>query len=319
MTDRGWWASCGVGTRDDPRCAGKGLHPPDAQRLRGARRAGGARPARRRRRDRAAADRRHRRLLRRRHLARARRAARPQAARRWRARAVDEPARQADADRRHDRQGHLVGPRGLAAAQRQHARLRRRRALPRRWAPLRHPEAGLERRALPRWPGGGHVLASGNGPLGRHHGLEGAHGHRRPVRRQPRRRGDGLRAHRQPLGVLHRRQRSRPRPRCWPMASTTTCSRSPSRSATTTRSAPSTRARRSRCSTSTRATARARARRRRRTRAALAAAENALARPLRQGRRAAAGGRRRHPHLEVPGHQRRDALPRAVVGAAGPG
>ena len=24
MTDRGWWASCGVGTRDDPRCAGKG-------------------------------------------------------------------------------------------------------------------------------------------------------------------------------------------------------------------------------------------------------------------------------------------------------
>ena len=54
----------------------QGLHPPDAQRLRGARRAVRARPARRRRPDRPAEDRRHRRLLRRRHVDRARRAAR---------------------------------------------------------------------------------------------------------------------------------------------------------------------------------------------------------------------------------------------------
>ena len=102
--------------------------------------------------------------------------------------------------------------------------------------------------------------ASARDPVGRHHRLEGADRHRRPVRRQPGGGGDGRRAHRQPLRLLHRRlDRARAR-RCWPTAGTTTCSRSTSRCATTTRSARSTRTRRSRCSTSTSATARARAR-----------------------------------------------------------
>ncbi len=260
MTDRGWGGSCGAADAHRPALRRQGLHPPDAQRLRGARRAVRARPARRRRRDRPAADRRDRRLLRRRHVDRARRAAQPHAARGRRARAVDEPARQADADRR-DRAGvHVVGHRDGADAERQLARLRRERAVLRWRPPARRAEAELERLALPRGPAARLLRPGGHGSVGRHHRLEDVHGHRRAVRRQPAGRGDGRRAHRQPLRLLHRRlDRARAR-RCWPTAGTTTCSRSTSRCATTTRSARSTRTRRSRCSTSTSATARARGR-----------------------------------------------------------
>ena len=141
--------------------------------------------------------------------------------------------------------------------------------------PRRRAEAELEHHALPRGRAARLLRAGRHRSRRRHHRLEEPDRQRRPVRRQPGGRGDGRRAHGQPLGVLPRRLASPPPRRCWPTAGTTTCSRSTSRCATTTRSARSTRTRRSRCSTSTSATARGRARSPPPTAAALTAAENA--------------------------------------------
>ena len=63
---------------------------------------------------------------------------------------VDEPARQADGDRGHRPRVHVVGPGHVAEPERLLARLRRRRALLRRRAPRRHPEAVVEQLAVPR-------------------------------------------------------------------------------------------------------------------------------------------------------------------------
>ena len=147
MTDRGFHESCGSAASQARLRPGlrQRLHPPDRQPLRGPRRAGVRRPARRRGPDRPAADRRDRRLLRRRHVDGARRAAQPQGDARLQHRPVDEPGRQADADRGRGAEHPLDRPRLLAAAERQHARLRRRRALP---GPDRGREAVVRRRPL---------------------------------------------------------------------------------------------------------------------------------------------------------------------------
>ena len=321
MTDRGWGQSCGQQpSRADTRLRER-LHPAHAQRVRGARRAVPARPARRRRRDRPAEDRRDRRLLRRRHVDRARRAAQPRAAPERHAGAVDEPARQADEHRRHRAPVHLERPDDRAEPERQLARLRRRRAVPRRRPPVRHPEAELERLAVPRRPVPRLLRAGGQRSLGRHRRLEGADRHRRPLRRQSGRGRARQRAHRQPLGLLHRRlgraragaarqrleRRSVPGRRVDPLLQ-----QGP-------RQAPE------RADVDVPPRLRAQPARGRGVggrRRGADGGDQRVAGLLRQGRRLRARGRawrRRHPHLEVPGQHRRRALSRADVGPARPG
>ena len=132
MTDRGFRESCGsrgLARRRRHRLRER-LHPPDGQPLRGPRRAVLRRRARRRGPGRPAAG-------------SARSAAPTAAGCRWRsarsrtakvlpdgsARALDEPGRHADADRGGGAEHPVDRPRLLADAERQHARLRRRRAL----------------------------------------------------------------------------------------------------------------------------------------------------------------------------------------------
>ena len=101
MTDRGCRESCGSqASRDaDPARLRQRLHPPDRQPLRGRATPRSSRAARRRGPDRPAAHRRDRRLVRRRHVDGARRLQGPQDAARRQPRPLDEPRRQADADR----------------------------------------------------------------------------------------------------------------------------------------------------------------------------------------------------------------------------
>ena len=263
MTDRGWGDSCGARDAHRPALRRQGLHPPDAQRLRGARRAVRARPARRRRRDRPAEDRRHRRLLRRRHVDRARRPAQPHAARRRQPGPVDEPARQADAaSPRPSPEFTWTRPR-LRADTRTAARSTTSPTRPTSAAATASASRSRTGTTRSTSPARCSATTRRSGPIRRADitGWKSADRHRRPVRRQPRGRPamvDELTANHSAL--LHRRlDRARAR-RCWPTAGTTTCSRSTSRCATTTRSARSTRTRRSRCSTSTSATTRAPAR-----------------------------------------------------------
>ena len=176
------------------------LRAPDRQPLRGPRRAGVRRPARRREPDRPAADRRDRRLLRRRHVDGARRAQEPQGAPGLQPRPLDEPGWQADADRGGVAEHPLDRPRLLAAAERQHARLRRRRSLQ---GPGRGREAVAGRRALLLRARRPRLLRAGRRrPDCGHHRLAHPVGARRALRRE--RPADRRRDHPTPLLVLHR-------------------------------------------------------------------------------------------------------------------
>ena len=262
MTDRGWGSSCGRTLRTDPRCAGKGyihlmhnayevrdaqyalgqladdgLIDPQKIGATGGSYGGGMSIALGALQE-------------------------PHAAPRRLADPVDEPARQADADRRDRPRVHVVRPRDRADPE----RLARSTTSPTtRTSAAATASASRSRTGTARSTSPASCSATtrpvGHRPRRRHHRLEEPDRHRRPVRRQRRRRRPWS-----PSSPRTTRRyyiddcdpaRAR---RCSPTAGTTTCSRSTRRCATTTRSARSTRTRRSRCSTSTSATARAPAR-----------------------------------------------------------
>ena len=132
------------------------------------------------------------------------------------ARPVDEPARQAD------ERSPRPCPEFTWSRHRLRADTRTARTLdyvadarlPRRRPPRRRPEAELEQLALPRrrWLLRLLRARSARDPSADIIGLEGADGHRRPVRRQPRGGGDGRRAHRQPLRATTSTTASPPAP-----------------------------------------------------------------------------------------------------------
>ena len=205
-----------------------------------------------------------------------------------------------------------------ADPERQHARLRRRGPLPRWRPPRRGAEAELEQLAVPGGPGAGLLRPARVRHVGGHHGLEGAHRHGRALRLEPRGGGDGGRADRQPLRVLHGRldparagaagQRLERRPlRSRRVAALLQQGPGELPGHADLDVPPGLRPQPAR-----------RGDLRRRPRGVDRRRER-LARPLRQGRRAGAGRRRRHPDVEVSRQQRRYPLPRAVVGAAGAG
>ena len=204
MTDRGFRESCGSAASRTAARHGvrRRLRAPDRQPLRGPRRAGVRRPARRRGPDRPAADRRDRRLLRRRHVDGARRAQEPQGAARLQPRPLDEPGRQADADRGGRAEHPLDRPRLLAAAERQHARLRRRRSLHRAGSGSRSSRSSAGSTSPGSAPPGFYAPV-GTRPDCRPHRL--AHAARtRASRTAPSAQADRRRDHPAPLLVLHR-------------------------------------------------------------------------------------------------------------------
>ncbi len=157
--------------------------------------------------DRPAGDRVHRRLLRRRHLDGARRPRNRQMMPDGTLVPWIERRRQADEDRRRAAQHPLDRPRLLAAAQRRHPRLRRRRALPR---PQRRPPIGVLKQSFVAGLFGLGLATSNYAPPGTDPDADltswySADQRRRALRREPTLTGHRRRAHHPPLLVLHRR------------------------------------------------------------------------------------------------------------------